>query len=135
MSPTSNVATVCRSGRFSVPAFADERLPAAITGRVSDAQWRASVVAALEHQHGRPAAQTAVAEWSALPGEISAPILGIVRRERRRCTVALASNATDRLSDDLARLGLDREFDAVFNSSTMGIAKPDQRVFVHIANA
>jgi putative hydrolase of the HAD superfamily len=116
-------------------AFADERLPAAITGRVSDAQWRASVVAALEHQHGRPAAQSAVAEWSALPGEISAPILGIVRRERRRRTVALASNATDRLSDDLARLGLDREFDAVFNSSTMGIAKPDQRVFVHIANA
>jgi putative hydrolase of the HAD superfamily len=116
-------------------AFADERLPAAITGRVTDVQWRASVVAALEHEHGRLAAQSAVAEWSALPGEINAPILGIVRRERRQRTVVLASNATDRLSDDLRRLGLDREFDAVFNSSTMGFAKPDQRFFVHIAHA
>jgi hypothetical protein len=55
--------------------------------------------------------------------------------ERRRRTVALASNATDRLSDDLRRLRVDREFDAVFNSSTMGLAKPDQRVFIHIADA
>lgn len=114
-------------------AFADNRLSAAITGQVTDAQWRAGVVAALLQEHGAVAAQRAVAEWSALPGEVSAPVLHIVRGERQRGrTVALASNATDRLSSDLGRLGLDREFDAVFNSSAIGFAKPDQRVFTHI---
>jgi putative hydrolase of the HAD superfamily len=116
-------------------AFAEEPLRAAITGQVTDAQWRAGVAAALERDHGNVAAQLAVAEWSALAGEVSAPVLDIVRAERRRRTVALASNATDRLSADLSRLGLDHEFDAVFNSSAIGFAKPDPRVFVHIAEA
>jgi putative hydrolase of the HAD superfamily len=117
-------------------AFADELLPAAITGQVTDAQWRAGVVAALQHENGARSAQRAVAEWSALPGEVSAPVLDILRAERRRArTVVLASNATDRLTADLGRLGLDREFDTVFNSSAIGFAKPDQRVFTHIVDA
>jgi putative hydrolase of the HAD superfamily len=116
-------------------AFAEERLRAAITGQVTDAQWRAGVAAALEREHGGPAAQRAVADWSALPGEVNTPVLHIVRGQRRRGrTVVLASNATDRLSADLGRLGLDRDFDAVFNSSAIGYAKPDQRVFAHIVD-
>ncbi len=116
-------------------AFAEEPLRAAITGQVTDAQWRAGVAAALGRDHGKLAAQRVVAEWSALAGEVNAPVLDIVRVERRRRTVVLASNATDRLSADLSRLGLDHEFDAVFNSAAIGLAKPDPRVFVHIADA
>jgi putative hydrolase of the HAD superfamily len=82
-------------GALFAAAFAEHRLHPAITGHVTDSQWRAGVVAALEHEHGGVAAERAVA----------------------------------------ALLGLDREFDAIFNSSDMGFAKPDQRVFIYIANA
>jgi putative hydrolase of the HAD superfamily len=123
-------------GSLFEAAFAEERLRAAITGQVTDAQWRAGVAAALEHEHGDLTAERAVAEWSALPGELNAAVLHIVRGQRwRGRMVVLASNATDRLSADLGRLGLDRDFDAVFNSSAIGFAKPDQRVFAHIADA
>ncbi|MEU6976246.1 HAD-IA family hydrolase [Streptomyces sp. NPDC046371] len=39
------------------------------------------------------------------------------------------SNATTRLEDDLAALGLADAFDAVVNTSRIGFAKPDRRVF------
>ena len=39
--------------------------------------------------------------------------------------MALLSDATDRLPRDLQRLGPDGELDAVFNSSELGLAKPD----------
>jgi putative hydrolase of the HAD superfamily len=44
-------------------------------------------------------------------------------------TVALMSNATDRLRSDLRALSLDEEVDAVFNSAELGVAKPDPEVF------
>jgi putative hydrolase of the HAD superfamily len=95
-------------GALFAAAFAEHRLHPAITGDVTDSQWRAGVVAALEHEHGGAAAERAVAEWAALPGELNAPVLDVVRRERQRRAVVVASNATDRLSADLALLGLDR---------------------------
>jgi hypothetical protein len=58
-------------GALFAAAFAEHRLHPAITGDVTDSQWRAGVVAALEHEHGGAAAERAVAEWAALPGESS----------------------------------------------------------------
>ena len=44
-------------------------------------------------------------------------------------TVAILTNATSRLDEDLAALGLDREVDHVINSSSLGVAKPDPEIF------
>ncbi len=110
-------------------AFADpEQLEAVLTGRISDAQWRAAVADVLVGRHG-PGGAATVAEWTSLHGRVDDAVLRIVRKERARRPVALLTNATDRLRADLDRLGLAGEVDAVFNSSELGLAKPDERVF------
>ncbi len=58
------------------------------------------------------------------------PCSDLVRDARRpayRC--ALATNATDRLDADLAAFGLADAFDAVVNSSVVGVAKPSPEFF------
>jgi putative hydrolase of the HAD superfamily len=47
----------------------------------------------------------------------------------------LLSNATDRLRSDLRALSLDDEFDAVFSSAELGVAKPDPEVFARVCTA
>ena len=67
--------------------------------------------------------------------EVDERVLAVLREQRRSRPVALLSNATDRLPRDLQRLGLDDEFDAVFNSSALGLAKPDPEVFLAACSA
>jgi putative hydrolase of the HAD superfamily len=98
------------------------------TGRITDAQWRTVLSDRLHASHG-DAGPEAVRRWSRSPGLVVAEVLEIVRAARLRFTVALLSNATTRLEHDLASLGLDGEFDAVFNSSRLGVAKPDPSIF------
>ena len=84
--------------------------------------------------HGEAVAGAGAA-WSAPCGEVDRRVLAVLREQRRSRPVALLSNATDRLPRDLQRLGLDDEFDAVFNSSELGLAKPDPEVFVTVCSA
>ncbi|GAA4701628.1 HAD family hydrolase [Phytohabitans rumicis] len=100
------------------------RLQAAVTGRITHAEWMASVAAALG------GADEAVAEWSAYPGEVDPDVLAFVRDVRAAgVPVGLATNATDRLDADLATLGLVGEVDHVINSSVLGTAKPSAEYF------
>jgi putative hydrolase of the HAD superfamily len=115
-------------------AFAAGPLLAAVTGRVSDEDWRSGIAAGLAARHG-PAAWAAIRDWSAPCGQVNPAVLELVRQQRRIRRVALLSNATSRLPADLARLGLDTEFDAVFSSAVLGAAKPDPRVFSAVLRA
>lgn len=108
-------------------AFAPDLLPLAVTGRISDEDWRQEVIARLQVAYPEADATGAVARWSASPGVINQPVLDLLRQ--RRVPVALVTNATSRLPQDLAALGLDTEFDHVINSSVIGIAKPDRGIF------
>ncbi|MFD4674178.1 HAD-IA family hydrolase [Lentzea sp. NPDC058450] len=92
-------------------AFEPSLLLRAVTGEITDEQWRAEA--------GFPVAV----------GEVIAEALALVRVARRQCFVALLTNATTRLEADLATLGLDAEVDAVFNSARLGLAKPDLAVY------
>jgi putative hydrolase of the HAD superfamily len=65
-------------------------------------------------------------------GTVHVEVLELVRRQRTHRVVAILTNATDRLGDDLRRLGLQDEVDVVFNSSVLGHAKPDHRVFLDV---
>ncbi|MGM1060311.1 HAD-IA family hydrolase [Saccharothrix sp. Mg75] len=101
----------------------------AVTGRVTDAEWRAAVRDQLVRE-GVPEdrAAAAVAAWTRT-GEVVPEALELVRRVRGRCRVALLSNATDRLPGDLSALGLNREVDAVVTSARLGVAKPSPEAF------
>ena len=121
-------------GALTAVAFGPDRLVPAVTGRVTDAEWRVGVADELTRRHGVDGG-AAVREWSVPVGEVDAEVLAIVRAQRGRRPVALLSNATDRLPSDLRALGLDEEVDAVFSSAELGVAKPDPRVFTRVCAA
>jgi putative hydrolase of the HAD superfamily len=122
------------AGSLTGVAFAPERLVPAVTGRITDAAWRAGVADELTRRHGA-GGREAVREWSAPVGEVDPEVLAVVRAQRRVRTVALLSNATDRLRSDLRALSLDDEVDAVFSSAELGVAKPDPEVFALVCDA
>ncbi|WP_439661697.1 HAD family hydrolase [Lentzea sp. HUAS TT2] len=94
-------------------AFEPSLLRRAITGEITDEQWR----------------QEVGPDFAVTTGGVITEALALVRMARRQCFVALLSNATTRLEVDLATLGLDGEVDAVFNSSRLGLAKPDPAIY------
>jgi putative hydrolase of the HAD superfamily len=101
----------------------------AVTGRITDQQWRANVATRLGDLCGA-AAQLVIAEWSESPGVVDAEVLAVLRSARSDgWHVGLLTNATTRLRDDLTKLGLDDEFDLILNSAELGICKPDPGIF------
>ncbi|MGI5504671.1 HAD-IA family hydrolase [Lentzea sp. CA-135723] len=92
-------------------AFEPSLLLRAVTGEITDEQWRVE------------------AGFPVSVGEVITEALALVRVARRQCFVALLTNATTRLEADLSTLGLDAEVDAVFNSARLGLAKPDPAIY------
>jgi putative hydrolase of the HAD superfamily len=101
-------------------AFDPGLLEPAVTGQITDEEWRAEVLRRLG-----PGSADEVAAWSASCGEINDAVLALVRDVRRRAPVGLLTNGTSRLDQDLATLGIVEEFDVVFNSADLGVAKPE----------
>jgi len=109
-------------------AFSAELGPAVITGRLTHPEWMAEVRARVIAAHGADASG-ALDEWELNVGRVDTEMLELLRDVRSRTTVALLSNGTTRLRRDLHVLDLLDEFDAVFNTAELGIAKPDPDVF------
>lgn len=117
-------------GSFARAAFHPDRLLPAVTGAVTDEEWRETVVEHLAPACGaRMRARELVAAWTATPATVDAEVLTMLTAVRRRVPVVLVTNATTRLDSDLAALGLTRAVDAVVNSAREGTAKPDQGIF------
>jgi putative hydrolase of the HAD superfamily len=120
-------------GTLAGVAFRPERLVPAVTGRVTDEQWRADVAADLTGTWGRETADAVMARWDAALGRVDDEVRALLSAVRRHLPVVLVSNATSRLESDLARLGLADDLDHVVNTSRLGFAKPDARVFAAAA--
>ncbi|MFB7181540.1 HAD-IA family hydrolase [Streptomyces sp. NPDC056257] len=118
------------AGTIAAAAFAPSRLHPAITGEVTDEEWRAAVATDLADACGSTdRARSVVAAWSELVPRVDQEVVSLLTRVREVVAVALVSNATSRLESDLARQGLDGLADAVVNTSRIGVAKPDPRVY------
>ncbi|WP_223199502.1 HAD family hydrolase [Solihabitans fulvus] len=118
-------------GSLASAAFAPDVVGPAISGAVRDDAWRAATVARLLADVpglAADAARAAVEAWNR-PGEPIPAAVELVRQARTRCRVALLTNATSRLPEDLRRIGLDREVDAVVSSARIGVAKPAPEAF------
>lgn len=110
-------------GALTSVGFEPELLDSVITGRRTRAEWVAEIGARVGH----PAAAD---EWLADRGVVDAAMVRLIGELRATgITVAILTNGTDTIPDELDQLGLDTEFDAVFNSAALGCAKPDRRVF------
>lgn len=115
-------------------AFRHEDYLQAITGEIEDPRWREKTLARLEAEHG-PASRDLMDTWNKLEGDLDHEMLALVRSLRRQARVVLLSNNTSRLEEDMARMGLLEELDQIYNTSRVGIAKPDTRVYEHILQA
>lgn len=115
-------------GAIAAACFSSPLLREAISGRVSDATWRAASAQSLTPLVGVLAVE-ALRESSDVPVTLAADVLDLVGRVRARHPVVLLTNATDRLDQDLARLGLVEAFDVVVNTSTVGEPKPGRAAF------
>lgn len=116
-------------GSIRRAAFSPELLWPALTGRVSDGQWRRAVAEKLQGGFPSADAERAVRLWSETDGSVDGAVLSLVRGCRRLARVVLVTNATSRLSQDLQRLRLAREFDAVIGSAAVGFMKPEAEIY------
>ena len=118
-------------GTLAAAAFDPQRVDPAVTGLISDQKWRSQVAEDLADACGSlPRAQALIEAWAALVGQADAAVLALLAAVRRcQVPVVLISNATTRLEEDLATMGLTEAFDAVVNTARVGITKPDPRVF------
>ncbi|MET9291059.1 HAD-IA family hydrolase [Streptomyces sp. NPDC003077] len=117
-------------GTLAGVAFESRLLHAAVTGRLSDEQWRRRVAEDLAPVCGSPTrARELAAAWTALTGRIDTEVVALLAALRGRVPVVLVSNATTRLETYLASVGLSDAFDAVVSTARIGVAKPDPRVF------
>ena len=122
------------AGTIAAAAYAPEVLLPAVTGRISDQEWRVAIAGALASRCGtRARAASLVEAWSAGRGTVDTELLRVLESVRSHTPVALVSNATTRLEDDLAALGLTDAFDVVVNSARVGAAKPDPAIFLAAA--
>jgi putative hydrolase of the HAD superfamily len=117
-------------GTLAAAAFTPARLQPAITGQITDEQWRSAVATDIAAACGSTdTARNLVTAWADLMPRVDREVVALLASIRDVTTVALVSNATTRLEQDLARQGLDNVAHTVVNTSRIGVAKPDQRVY------
>jgi transcription antitermination factor NusB len=116
-------------GALAQAAFDPDRLERAMDGRLAFEGWTEEIAQEVAAAHG--ADPEAVAEaWASTTWRIDLEVLDLVRALRAAgVPVALLSNASSRLFDDLERSGIEDEFDAVVSSAEIGVTKPDPRAF------
>jgi putative hydrolase of the HAD superfamily len=107
------------------------RYLAAVTGHITRAEWLDGVAEALADKvGGTDRARALVRELDLYRGEIDPVVLAFVREVRAAgLPVAIVSNATAELADDLEAFGIAGDFDAVVNSSAIGVHKPTGEFF------
>ncbi len=103
----------------------------AVTGRLTYREWMDTIRAEVLRRHG-PDVAPVLDMWESNVGVVDPHMVALLRALRSQVSVALLSNGTTRLRRDLHVLDLLDEFDAVFNTAEIGVAKPDPAIFHHV---
>lgn len=111
------------AGALRTASFAPEIIEPVITGKVTRHEWVRQVGTLVDNH-------SAAAEWMSHRGYVDAAMIDLVTDLRSRGTVvAILTNGTDSIPDEMSELGLVKHFDAIFNTAEIGYAKPDVRAF------
>ncbi len=111
------------AGVLRKTAFESQLLERVVTGQLRRADW-------VDEVGERVGNATAARECFADIGAVDETMLVEVGALRARGTlVAVLTNGTDTIPAEMAALGIDSHFDAIFNSAELGVAKPDRKVF------
>ena len=115
-------------GELIQVAFERDLLNEVTTGRITRAEWGERVGEQL-------ASQLAARAWLSDRGEVDCDLLEVIDAVRSGgLTVALLTNGTDTISDEMVDLGLVGHFDRIFNSAKIGIAKPARAVYEYVCD-
>ncbi len=115
-------------------AFDPSGYESAIRGRESDESWRAEVGRVLAERFPVEDFGSALRFWASRNGELVTDVLAIVRACKAQVPVALFSNATSTLNQEIESLGLTGLFDHVVNTTKFGSIKPEPESYVHALN-
>ncbi len=114
-------------GSVFYAAFEPNLLEQATTGAISRDEWVEAVADKIQSPE-------AAWGWANIPGTIDWDLMAVIDELRSRgTTVAVLTNGTTSIPQEMAELGVGDRFDAVFNSAEIGITKPDPRVFRHVS--
>jgi putative hydrolase of the HAD superfamily len=116
-------------GSIRKTAFSPELISPAITGAITDEEWREQTAEKLRREFGTSHAREAVAQWTSHPGEADQQVLSLLGARNASVKLVLVTNATSRLPRDLKTLGLLKHFHAIVNSSQVGVKKPSVEIF------
>jgi len=112
-------------------AFAPETVNRAVRGEITDEEWRAEVGRTLARRFPEKDAAGAIKFWDNRIGELVPEVLEIIKECKSKLPVALFTNATSKLNQDLKDLGISDLFDYVVNASEVGAIKPEPEIFAH----
>nr|WP_042396926.1 HAD-IA family hydrolase [Streptacidiphilus carbonis] len=112
-------------------AFAPHNDLPLLLGRISRERWAQAIAGdLLAHGLTESQAVTLGRVFSTVPSWVDPGVVDLLRRARAAgCTLVLVTNATTWLEQDLAALGIADLADHIVNSSLVGVAKPDPRIY------
>lgn len=122
------------AGVIAQAAFEPDRLDRAMRGTVSAAEWADEIGAAVAAAHRADPTEVAAA-FTDVGWRIDESVIELVDEVRRHVPVALLSNASNRLLDDLRRSGIVDHFDAALASADLGAVKPEPEAFLAAAKS
>lgn len=124
-----------RAEDFAAIAFEKELLHAGMTGALAYDAWADEIGRRIAVAHACDPAEVTAA-FKELRWSVDEEVVALLREVRAagRAKLALFSNASTRLEEDLASRDLHLEFDVVFNSARLGTAKPDPDAFRMVAS-
>lgn len=119
---------------FSAIAFRTELLDAGMVGTITFEQWADEIGTVAAERHGCDAVAVSAA-FQSLRWRVDWEVVELLREVRatERVKLALFSNASTKLEADLESVDLHVEFDVVFNSARLRVAKPDPQAFRTVA--
>ena len=118
--PADTLVTLC---------LASDHRDLALRGHCTYDQWVDAIYQSVQEEYGRVIASQVIETFQGPNYEIDHDLIERYRKLFPGTLLILATNATNRLPLELQDAGLQHSFDHVFNSSAMGVAKPDPCFF------
>ncbi|WP_405607157.1 HAD-IA family hydrolase [Streptomyces sp. NBC_01511] len=116
-------------GTTAAIGFAPENDLPLLLGRITRDEWAESIVRDLVPHVPRHEAEALARAFTLADFWMDETVVALLRRVREHCPLVLVTNATHWLDEDLDRLGLTDLAHSVVNSSRVGVAKPDHRIY------
>ncbi|MEU5657366.1 HAD-IA family hydrolase [Streptomyces sp. NPDC047737] len=116
-------------GTTEAVAYAPEVDLPFLLGRITQEEWIEAVALSLAERVGHARARELGRALAEAPFRADAAVVALLRRVKSRVPLVLVTNATPRLYEDLAALGLTDLADHVVSSAVEGVAKPDPAIY------